>query len=175
MKIIKEDILKWWHKGYYILIPTNGWVNSQGEAASGRGLAMQVKKLFGNFSKILGKLLIDSGNQVYVIDKIRLITFPTKGYWKDPSRLNLIEESCKQLANILIDHLTIKLVMPKVGCGNGGLEWNQVEPILNEYFSEFGDRVIIVDNDQGALNYYMGDNPDNIKKTRRDIALYHDN
>ena len=71
-----------------------------------------------------------------------MAAFPVKHQWFDEKAdLKLIEKSCKDLVESLADGLTIAL--PKIGCGAGKLEWDEVKPILEKYFKD--DRFIIVD------------------------------
>lgn len=166
MKIIKDDIWNWYEKGYHVVIPTNGYVNKVGECVMKRGLAYQAKKLFGKLSIALGNLINQHGNHVYYFERQRLVTFPTKHSWRDEkSDLQLIEASCKELVSLMQKFPTINIVMPKVGCGAGKIEWNSVAPIIQSFFGAFSDkRFLIVDNEQGDANQdFRGVNKDNIR------------
>lgn len=158
MKIIKKDIWRYWKDGWNIVIPTNGWVNSNGLAASGRGLAYQANHLIKNFMKSLGNLLVKHENHVFFFPNNNLITFPTKHYWKDNADLELIKQSCKELRQMMQTHEKMRVAMPKVGCGTGYLEWKQVAPVIKKYFNDLPEeRFIIVDNEQGDYKYWGGD------------------
>jgi hypothetical protein len=165
-----DDIWFYWTKGYWVVVPTNGHINKQGEATMGRGVAYQANKLFKGLSKALGKLMVQNGNTVFLFEKQRLITFPTKNYWKDPSDLGIIEHSCKTLKALLKQYKKekIKFVMPKVGCGNGKLSWDKVQPIIKAYFSDLEeDQIMIVDNEQGDSDWWIGRNRDEDKEEEK--------
>lgn len=163
MKIVKDDIWEYLPKGYCIIIPTNGYVNKNGEAVMGRGIAYQAKKLFKGLSFALGKNLKEYGNNVNYFERQKLITFPTKHNWKEPADLQLIKKSCEQLRILMEKKPEIRIAMPRVGCGNGKLSWDNVRPILMDYFASLDSRMIIVDNESGDCGeYYRGKNKENI-------------
>lgn len=62
-----------------------------------------------------------------------ILNFPTKKYWKDPSELEWIEIGLKKLAAIYEEKGIISLAMPQLGCGNGGLGWEDVQPLIERY------------------------------------------
>lgn len=160
MKIVKQDIWRCLSEGYCVIVPTNGHVNQDGNAVMGKGIAYQANKLFKGLSKSLGSLIKSNGHSVFYYPRQRLITFPTKHHWKQPADLKLIENSCQKLKALMIQNQDIRVVMPKVGCGNGKLSWDSVAPILQSYFNEFPEsRFMIVDNESGDCGQdYRGDN-----------------
>ena len=57
-----------------------------------------------------------------------IINFPTKGHWKAKSRLADIESGLADLT-ATVEHLGIRsIALPPLGCGNGGLAWDDVLP-----------------------------------------------
>ncbi|GHE77768.1 hypothetical protein GCM10019059_40950 [Camelimonas fluminis] len=61
----------------------------------------------------------------------------TKDHWRDPSRLEWIEPALQQLA-IQAQHIGIdSIALPPPGCGNGGLDWRVVEPIVLRTLANF--------------------------------------
>jgi uncharacterized protein YwgA len=59
-----------------------------------------------------------------------IINFPTKQHWRSPSRLQDIERGL----DFLVAHIPVwgitSIAMPPLGCGNGGLEWSEVGPLI---------------------------------------------
>ena len=141
---IKGDIWERWEYGHWIVIPTSGSVKRNGEAVMGRGLALQAKQNFPDLAMRLGKYLLDYGNNICFFENLRLISFPVKRFYFDEATLELIERSCKQTKEFLNENyafgneikITWPIYLPKVGCGNGGLKWEDVKPILEKYFDE---------------------------------------
>lgn len=82
--------------------------------------------------------LLDAGGR-----KI-LINFPTKKHWRAKSKLEYVETGLDDLVS-QVQRLGIKsLVLPPLGCGNGGLEWGEVRPLIEEKLKPLDDvRVVI--------------------------------
>jgi O-acetyl-ADP-ribose deacetylase (regulator of RNase III) len=55
-----------------------------------------------------------------------IINFPTKKHWRNPSRIEWIREGLKELVGVVRQHGIRSIALPALGCGNGGLDWNQV-------------------------------------------------
>ena len=134
----------WKLEGDWIVIPTNGFVKTNGECVMGRGLAYQANKKYSNLSYLLGSLIKVEGNHVHLFKYFHLITFPVKHNWWEDADLDLIDLSCQNLLELANDELLTKtrILVPRVGCGNGKLLWSVVKPILEKYFTD--DRFIVV-------------------------------
>ena len=143
MKEIIGDIWDFHKKGKYIVIPTNGTIKANGEAVMGRGLALQAKLKFPYIPKTVGKYLGTLGTVPIVFQDIKVLTFPVKYNWFEKANLALIEESCEHLRYMWHD-CSEEVYLPKVGCGNGKLDWKDVKPILKKYLD---DRFIIVEKE----------------------------
>ena len=141
MLIQQGNLWEFHSQGYWICIPTNGIVNSQGLLVMGKGVALEAAQRFPGLRANWGELVKAEGNQPIPYPPGRLISFPTKHHWKDPSDLPLIRASATKLtswwhlvaSSYTMAHKEIlPLCLPKVGCGCGGLDWeSQVEPILS--------------------------------------------
>jgi hypothetical protein len=64
-----------------------------------------------------------------------LIFFPTKWKWSEPSPLDLVEASMRNLTMELALEVEafnkpLFVAMPHVGCGLGGLEWKHVKTLV---------------------------------------------
>lgn len=110
---------------------------------SGKGLALQVKRLYpesvveyetackeGKFR--VGDVLIVPTN-----DGKHIIHFPTKKHWKNQSQYQYIEEGldalhrlCSEIPNGAI------IAIPQLGCGLGGLDWSRVHKLIVKYLSD---------------------------------------
>lgn len=128
-----DDIWLAWNDGYYIVIPTNGYVKNNGECVMGKELALQAKTKFPCLSLDLGEQIQKYGNVVFGLRRYRLFTFPVKHNWWEKANLDLIKKSCKELLTIVhynFSDIPKPVYLPKVGCGNGKLEWKDVKSIL---------------------------------------------
>lgn len=128
---------------YYRVITTNGIIKKDRTAVMGKGIALQANQKYSLLSLELANHINNHGNVVGIFPKYKIITFPTKNHWKDDSTYQLIEKSCEELYFICTENNINKIVMPKVGCSNGRLEWNKVRKIIYEKLSNTNLDVII--------------------------------
>ena len=136
---VKGDIWKFWERGFFIVIPTNGYVKMNGEAVMGRGLAFDASIKFKSLAFELGALLKKYGNDVFIHPTYRIFTFPVKHNWDEKADIELIKFSCvglQSLVNLRVKPISLPVYIPRVGCGNGMLEWKDVKPILESYLDE---------------------------------------
>lgn len=122
----------------YITIPVNcAGVMGAGLALAARNASPQMYKAY-KAACYSGKINI---GRIALYD--RFILFPTKQHWRDPSQLSYIEDGMRSL----VDHLVglqeqrpsssiITIALPKLGCGLGGLKWEDVSSIVSQYAIE---------------------------------------
>lgn len=63
-----------------------------------------------------------------------IINFPTKRHWKGKSKIEDIESGLLDLINVVKEKGIKSIAVPPLGCGNGGLQWRIVRPIIEEAF-----------------------------------------
>lgn len=119
----------------------------------GKGIALQFKEAFpNNFKEYAracksgelqpGKLLVFK-EMTLQGEKI-IVNFPTKTEWYQKSKYEYIEDGLKALA-VAIDTYNIKsIAIPPLGCGNGGLKWENVKPLIEKYLQHFVNVQILV-------------------------------
>lgn len=104
----------------------------------GKGLALQFKRAFpANFTAYAkacaegrvkpGKMFITS-----LGDDRWIFNFPTKRHWRQPSRLDDIRAGLDDLVHAAIELGASSVAIPPLGCGNGGLDWSIVRPLIFE-------------------------------------------
>ncbi len=104
----------------------------------GKGIALQFKRAFpANFAAYakacrrgqvaLGEMFVyDNG-----LERPRwIVNFPTKGHWRSQSRLTDIDHGLGDLARVIEECDITSVALPPLGCGNGGLDWRDVEPLI---------------------------------------------
>jgi hypothetical protein len=70
---------------------------------------------------------IRAGQVTTFREKERLIiNFPTKGHWRNPSRLEDIDAGLDALHRLIRAQGLRHVALPPLGCGNGGLAWSHV-------------------------------------------------
>lgn len=110
----------------------------------GKGVALQFKKKWpANFKAYAAACKAGEVKlgEMFIVELGALATpryiinFPTKGHWRSASSIADVETGLKDLVH-QIKRLEIQsIAMPPLGCGNGGLEWSQVKPLIEQYFA----------------------------------------
>ncbi len=101
----------------------------------GKGLAEEFKKrypkMYNEYVILCQNKKIKPGEPYYYENLgTSIINFPTKNHWRSPSKLSYIIEGLKWF-NENYESLGIKsIAFPPLGCGNGGLDWNVIGPIM---------------------------------------------
>lgn len=72
-----------------------------------------------------------------------IINFPTKEHWKAPSRIEYIEQGLPALKEAIISHQIRSIAIPPLGCGNGGLDWNVVKPLIIQHLSDLEIEILV--------------------------------
>lgn len=65
-----------------------------------------------------------------------IINFPTKDHWRDPSRLEYISDGLDVLKEEIKMLRLYSIAIPALGCGCGGLNWKDVEPLIRAKLSD---------------------------------------
>lgn len=142
MKEIQGNIWDYHKNGHVIVITTNGTIKNNGCAVMGAGTARQALDRYRELDRFLGHSIKTQGNHVFYFPDKRLITLPVKHQWFETANLELIDRSLDEL--LLIAPKTNKeIVLTRPGCGNGGLKWEDVMPLL---LGRICNDYIIVDN-----------------------------
>jgi len=111
----------------------------------GKGVALQFKQAFPHNFELYknacitgqlttGKIFAVKDSELLMGERL-IINFPTKQHWKMPSKYEYVDSGLTALVAYLKDHPLKSLAMPALGCGNGGLEWNKVRPMIEQYLS----------------------------------------
>jgi hypothetical protein len=125
----------WEYPAQYRVITTNGVVTSRG-LVMGRGSAGEAKLIYPDLPHILGRWITQYGNRAFIYQPYRLITFPTKNHWQHSSIIELILQSAAQVVDIADKYRITSIVMPRPGCGNGGLNWREVKPKISKILDD---------------------------------------
>jgi hypothetical protein len=71
------------------------------------------------------------------------LLFPTKENWRNPSKLEYIEAGLKHFVQIYADKSINSIAFPRLGCGNGALDWKDVQPLMEKYLKNLPIAVYI--------------------------------
>ena len=125
-------------------ITTNGVVKRNGACVMGRGIAQTCRDRFPGIDKRLGRRILNAGNHVYQLGQYedgRILSFPVKKRWDEKAILPLIERSCHELNTLVEKKGFDRVLLPRPGCGNGGLSWRDVKPVIAPILS---DKIYVV-------------------------------
>ena len=73
-----------------------------------------------------------------------IINFPTKRHWRSPSRIEDIKSGLTALAEEIRKRHLKSIALPALGCGNGGLDWNEVFPAIRSSLADLTDVRLLV-------------------------------
>ncbi len=121
----------------------------------GKGLALKFKEKFPENYKAYRKYCDDNklkiGN-VFITefggklsaDHKYLINFPTKEHWRGKSKIEYIAKGLDDLLLQIENHHIASVAVPPLGCGNGGLDWDEVHDLLKEKLNPIADKIDII-------------------------------
>lgn len=134
--------------------PTEALVNTVNTVGvMGKGIALQFKERFPQNFKVyadackrgtfkIGQLLVVRESSIN--GEQLIINFPTKVEWFKKSQYSYIEEGLRELIKLIKEYNVKSIAIPPLGCGNGGLKWEKVKPIMESYLSELEGIDILV-------------------------------
>lgn len=125
----------------------------------GRGIALQFRQAYpANYEvyrracklgeAALGRMLVYRTGRV--TNPRYIINFPTKGHWRSRARLQDIEAGLRDLVEVVRRERIASIAVPPLGCGNGGLDWDDVRPRIEAAFGELPDVHVLLYAPAGA-------------------------
>ena len=135
--ILKEPSSTW------IVVPINCY------GIAGAGLAKQWKErcpeAYEQYRLLCNDDALKPGGTWWITtDEGRFILAATKGHWKPPSKIEWIESILEDLADkLVLTEDPISIAVPPLGCGLGGLDWDQVQNLIYYWLADHagGDRI----------------------------------
>lgn len=110
----------------------------------GKGIAAEFRKrfpqMFADYAARCAARRVKLGEPYLYQDMlgVSVINFPTKDHWRSPSRLNDVVRGLDYLLAHAAEWGIKSLALPPLGCGNGGLEWALVGPIMYQKLGTLG-------------------------------------
>lgn len=62
-----------------------------------------------------------------------------KDHWKNPAKIGWVKQAINEMLKCEVWEKAGAIAMPKIGCGLGGLDWKDVEVVLEEAAKDFND------------------------------------
>lgn len=97
------------------------------------------KQLCDNNQFVVGQLWLWRGANQWVLN------FPTKKHWRYPSKLEYIESGLAKFVANYESRGIREISFPRLGCGNGGLNWEDVRPLMEKYLGDLPIPIYIHD------------------------------
>ncbi len=125
----------------------------------GKGIALQFRQAFPEnykaYRKVCQSALVQLDKMfVFHTGKLTcpkiIINFPTKADWRSNSRLADIESGLVDLVNIIAVEKINSIALPPLGCGNGGLNWHVVRPLIEDAFSKLPQITVLLYSPESA-------------------------
>lgn len=102
----------------------------------GKGIALEFKKRYPNmydeYVAMCDCGIVTPGTPYYYEDLYgtSILNFPTKDHWRSPSKLSYIISGLKWFRSHYHEYNITSIAFPPLGCGNGGLTWDIVGPVM---------------------------------------------
>ena len=125
----------------------------------GKGIALQFKQAYpDNFRQYAKACRVSEvrPGQMFVVSTGNLfnpryiINFPTKRHWKGKSKIEDIQTGLKALIQEVKQLGITSIAVPPLGCGNGGLSWKTVKPLIESAFLELPNVQVLLFEPQGT-------------------------
>jgi DNA protecting protein DprA len=121
-------------------------VNCRG--VMGKGLALAFRQ---RYPKMYEAYLRDCQSRklhpgcptLYTESEPWILQFPTKDHWRDPSKIDDLQQGLEYFAASFKGAGIRSIAFPKLGCGEGGLLWSEVGPMMAHYLGTLDLEVIV--------------------------------
>jgi O-acetyl-ADP-ribose deacetylase (regulator of RNase III) len=125
----------------------------------GKGIALQFKQAFPeNYREyekacranqvVTGKMFIVPTGSIF--NPKYIINFPTKKHWKGKSSIEYVKSGLNDLIRQIDNLGIISIAVPPLGCGNGGLNWEDVRPIMIKAFEKIPAVKVLIYGPEGS-------------------------
>lgn len=132
----------------------------------GKGIALQFKRafpqMFADYERqakcgeiALGRVTVWSTG--LMTGPRYIVNFPTKGHWKARSKITDVASGLASLIDTIRELGIQSIAVPPLGCGNGGLNWDEVKPVIIAAFEDVPEVDVLI--------YPPGATPDAAKMT----------
>jgi O-acetyl-ADP-ribose deacetylase (regulator of RNase III) len=148
-------------RGNLLEAPAEALVNTVNTVGvMGKGIALQFRQAYPEMFRVYAKAC-KAGDvrlgKIHVFDRGGMtggprwiINFPTKKHWRAASHLGDVESGLVDLV-VTIRRLGLRsIAIPPLGCGHGGLDWNDVRPRIESALAELSDVRVMLYAPTGA-------------------------
>jgi O-acetyl-ADP-ribose deacetylase (regulator of RNase III) len=122
-------------------------VNCVGVMGAGVALAFKTKypAMFRAYKAACDAQEVQPGklNIWRTLDGEWVINFPTKRHWRENSRYEDIELGLVALRDYLAGQGRVRVTLPALGCGHGGLDWERVSAMIREQLADLDAEIFV--------------------------------
>ena len=109
----------------------------------GKGIALMFRERFPENTRlyveaskakqvVVGHMLVTETGELF---PRWIINFPTKKHWRNPSKQAWVRDGLDDLVRVVRELGIRSIALPPLGCGNGGLSWLTVRPMIEAALS----------------------------------------
>lgn len=126
----------WYEQGDILASDAEALVNTVNcEGVMGKGLALQFRRRYAQMNRDYVRVCREGNLRPGQLHSYReggrlIINFPTKDKWRNPSRMQYIEDGLQALKMLIEEENVRSIAIPPLGCGLGGLSWDAVRPMI---------------------------------------------
>lgn len=116
----------------------------------GKGIAKAFRErypaMFGPYKRLCDDKLLEPGKLwLWQGEDHSVLNFPTKVHWRSPSQIEWIELGLQKFVDSYEARGITSISFPRLGCGNGGLDWDDVRPLMERYLAPLPIDIFIHD------------------------------
>ena len=147
MQMIREE------HGNLLAADTDALVNTVNTVGvAGKGIALQFRQAYPDnfraYAKAAKRGAVVPGHMfVWETGQLSpprfIINFPTKRHWRGKSRIEDIRTGLQDLVSCIHKLGITSIAVPPLGCGNGGLEWNEVQQLIVDALAPLDTKVLL--------------------------------
>lgn len=117
----------------------------------GKGIALEFKNRYPKYFKYYVKMcneqhLQKAGDAIIYTNSASpkfIISAATKTNWRNRSNVENINDLLICIKYIILDFDIESIAMPALGCGEGGLYWTQVQPLIEKNLSNLNCKITV--------------------------------
>jgi len=119
----------------------------------GKGIALMFKERFPENFKIYasackrgevetGKMFVTASTELN--GPRWIINFPTKRHWRNKTEMEWVKQGLIDLRRVIKENDIHSIAVPPLGCGNGGLDWNEVRVLIEHMLGDLKEIEVFV-------------------------------
>jgi putative DNA methylase len=74
---------------------------------------------------------------------VTVVNLPTKDHWRQPSEYEYVEKGLRWLREFVEKRGKVRVALPALGCGHGGLDWSRVQKMIEAALGDLAAEIIV--------------------------------